>query len=102
MAWRPKIERVLWFVAAVLCVLGLLGWVRAMGIWYEYGDILPRSPNLATGNIYPLNIHGWVVYQTLRELSRRQRWEFWSMAMAAFGAALGAALKRLSARVGSR
>jgi len=88
-AWRPKIERVLWYAAAALCAVGMLGWLRAIGIWYQYWD-LPRSPDPARGNIYPLNIHGVLVYQTLKEQLHRERWEFWSMAVAGCGAALGA------------
>lgn len=95
MAWRRKIERVLWYSAVALASAGMVGWLRAISIWYQYWD-LPHSPVTETGNIYPLNIHGYVVYQTLREQLYRQRWEFWSIAVAGCGAALGALHKWIS------
>ena len=97
MAWKPKIERILWYAAVVICSAGALGWLRAIEIWYEYWS-LPHSPNPATGNIYPLNIHGYVVYQTLQEKLRRERWEFWSLEVAALGAGVGVFQKWLAER----
>ena len=88
MSWKPKIERILWYAAVVISSAGMLGWLRAIEIWYQYWS-LPHSPNPATGNIYPLNIHGYVVYQTLKEQLRRERWEFWSLEVLGFGMALG-------------
>jgi hypothetical protein len=96
-AWRPRVERILWYAAVVLCSAGALGWLRAIEIWYQYWS-LPHSPNPATGNIYPLNIHGYVVYQTLKEQLRRERWEFWSLEVAGLGAALGAFHKWITER----
>jgi hypothetical protein len=96
-AWRPKVERILWYAAVAICSAGALGWLRAIAFWYQYWS-LPHSPNPATGNVYPLNIHGYVVYQTLKEQVRRQRWEFWSLAVAGFGAGLGAFQKWLTER----
>ena len=97
MAWRPMVGKTLWCAAVAICLAGMLGWLRAIEIWYEYWS-LPHSPNPATGNIYPLNIHGYVVYQTLQEQLRRERWEFWSLEVAGFGAALGAFHKWISER----
>jgi hypothetical protein len=45
-----------------------------------------------------LNIHGYVVYQTLKEQLRRERWEFWSLAVLGFGIALGAFHKWITER----
>lgn len=90
MSFIPKEDRLLWLTAAALCLVGFLGWLWAYEIWDQYYQYLPHSPNPATGNIYALNIHGVVVYQTLREQSRRQNWEFWSYAICCCGAALGA------------
>jgi hypothetical protein len=95
MAWRAKIEKILWYAAVAICSAGALGWLRAIEIWYQYWG-LPHSPNPATGNIYPLNIHGYVVYQTLQEQLRRERWEFWSWVIAGVGATLGAIHKLIS------
>ena len=68
-----------------------------MAFWDQDGS-LPHSPNPAAGNIYSLNIHGYVVYQTLQEKLRRERWEFWSTAVSFGGAALGAFHKWLTER----
>ena len=95
MARRSKAQRLLWYAAAALCAAGALGWLWSIAIWYQYWD-LPRSANPATGNVYALNIHGVVVYQTLAEQIRRQRWEFWSMAVAICGASLGAIQRWIS------
>jgi hypothetical protein len=100
-AWKSKIVRVLEYTAKAVCVLGVTGWVWAGAIYQSYLD-LPRSPNLATGNIYPLNIHGTVVYQTLQEQLHRQRWEFWSWQVVVCGAALFAIYKLISGKQGKR
>ena len=97
---KPKMGRILLYTARALAWLGLCGWVWAMWIWYEYWN-LPTSPNPATGNIYPLNIHGYVVYQTLQEQVRRQRWEFWSLAAVCCGMALGAVYKFIFEKPGT-
>ena len=39
----------------------------SLSIWYQYQRILPRHPDPVAGRIYPLNVHGIVVYQTLGE-----------------------------------
>ena len=97
MAWRPKLERILWYAAVVISSAGMLGWLRAVEIWYQYWS-LPHSPNPATGNIYPLSIHGYVVYQTLKEQLRRERWEFGSLEVLGLGIALGTFHKWLTGR----
>lgn len=97
MAWRPKIAKILWYAAVVICSAGMLGWLRAIYFSYQYWG-LPHSPNPATGNIYPLNIHGYVVYQTLKEKLLRERWEFWSLEVAGLGAALGVFHKWITER----
>jgi len=84
-----KKARCLWLAAATLCIVGLLAWLWASQIWDQYYDYLPRSPNTTTGNIYYLNIHGRVVYETLKERSRRENWDFWAMAVFCSGMALG-------------
>jgi hypothetical protein len=90
MALVSKPERLLWFIGAALCVAGFLGWIWAYVIWDQYLHYLPRSPNPTTGSIYALNIHGIVVYQTLKQQSRRESWEFWSYGTCCCGAALAA------------
>jgi hypothetical protein len=85
----PKEGRLLWLAAVALCIAGLIGWLWACEIWDQYYDYLPRLPNPVTGNIYPLNIHARVVYQTLKQQSRRENWDFWSSAVFSCGMALG-------------
>ena len=97
MAWRLKIERALWYAAVVISSAGMLGWFWAAVIWFQYWN-LPHSPNPATGNVYPLNIHGYVVYQTLQEEVRRERWDFWSLEVLGLGVALGTFQKWLAER----
>ena len=73
----------------VLFLVGILGVCWSTTIWYQYADNLPRSPNPVTGSIYPLNTHGIVVYQTLKERSHLDNWEHWSWGIAIFGFVLG-------------
>ena len=86
----PKKDRLLWLAAATLSIVGLLGWIWTYGIWDQYFQYLPRSPNPATGSIYPLNIHGVVVYETLKERVRLENWIHWSFGVFCLGMALGA------------
>jgi hypothetical protein len=95
LAWKSKAERTLKYTSMALCGLGLTGWVWAMSVYQSYLD-LPSSPNSATGSIYPLNIHGSVVYQTLQQKLYRERWEFWSMAAFCCGGALYAVYRWIS------
>ncbi len=85
MASNPKGERLLKIAYNALAIAGLLGVLWGMGIWSDYAENLPRSPNPATGNIYPLSIHGLVVYQTLRERRLLDNWDHWSWGIAIFG-----------------
>ena len=45
----------------------LAAWLYAGVIWSRYMHTLPRTANPATGNIYPRNVHGIVVFQTHQE-----------------------------------
>ena len=85
----PKEWRFVWLTAVALCVLGLLGWLWICEIWEQYAQYLPRSPRPVTGNIYPLGIHGSVVYLTSQEQRRLDKWDFWSTAIFCSGMALG-------------
>jgi hypothetical protein len=81
--------RLLRYAGIIIGSAGMAGWCWAMEIWYRYMDTLPSSPDPATGSTYPLNVHGTIVYQTLKQQLYRQRWEFWSMAVLVLGAVLG-------------
>jgi len=61
----------------------------SIGIQYQYADSLPRSPHPATGSLYPLNMHGVVVYQTLKERSRLDDWSYWSWGIIILSFVLG-------------
>jgi hypothetical protein len=50
--------------AVMISLIGLAGWIWAAQLEYRYQETLPRSPSSATGSIFPLNVHGVVVYQT--------------------------------------
>ncbi len=101
MAWKSKAERILKYTSMALCGLGLTGWVWAMSVYQSYLD-LPSSRNPAAGSIYPLNIHGSVVYQTLQQKLYRERWEFWSMAVFCCGGALYAVYRWISEKKRAR
>jgi hypothetical protein len=51
-------------------VLGAIGIGLGLGSWVlgsAYGYTKPSSPNAAIGRLYPLNIHGYIVYLNSRE-----------------------------------
>jgi len=89
----PRRDRLLWIAVGTLCFVGLLAWLWACQIWDHYYDYLPRSPDASTGNVYSLSIHGRVVYETLNERTRRENWDFWSLAVFCVGMALGGVCK---------
>ena len=95
LARKSKAERIVKCTSIALCGLGLSGWVWAMSVYQSYLN-LPSSPNSAKGSIYPLSIHGSVVYQTLQQKLYRERWEFWSMAVFCCGGALYAVHRWIS------
>jgi hypothetical protein len=61
-----------YFIIALL-YFGLAGCLWTFGMWNYQLDTLPRPPNPARGSIYPRNIHGVIVYQTLSERDRLER-----------------------------
>ena len=87
LAWKSKGKRILKYTSIVLSGLGFTGWVWAMSVYQSYLN-LPRSPNPVNGSVYPLNIHGSIVYQTLQQKLYRERWEFWSLVVVICGGAL--------------
>jgi len=54
-------------VGITLAILGLVGISWSSSLWYQYQRTLPRHPDPVAGRIYPLNVHGIVVYQTRDE-----------------------------------
>ncbi len=50
-------------------------------IWYQYQATLPRHAETATGNIFPLNVRGIVVYQTREQRDRLDRLDYLSFGL---------------------
>jgi hypothetical protein len=50
---------------------------------YRYQATLPRHPDPVAGNVYPLNVHGIVVYQTRDERDLLNEVLYSSIAVAA-------------------
>jgi len=88
--------------ALVFSIIGLTCWLWTAAIWFRYSDILPRSPNPTTGSVYPLNIHGIVVYETLSERSRLENWTHLSWGMLVLAVALGIVDQSKKDRSGGR
>ncbi len=63
----PKALGIVKTVAIVLMFVGLIGQGLSQGIWTHYFHTLPRSPDPATGRVYPPNMHGIITYQTPEE-----------------------------------
>jgi len=60
-------------IAVTLFLLALADLIWTSHVWYQYQATLPRHPDTARGNIYPLNVHGIVVYQTRDQRDRLDR-----------------------------
>jgi len=76
-------------VAIAIGLIGLAGILWTSSIWYEYQRALPRHPDPVTGHVYPLNVHGIVVYQTRDERNRLAEIQYSSIAVFAVGALMG-------------
>jgi len=61
--WRIRGRPLAGVLGAIGIALGLASWV--LGVNYEYTK--PPSPNTADGRVYPLNIHGYIVYLNTQE-----------------------------------
>jgi hypothetical protein len=62
----------LWWkrIGIFLFLVGFGGGLWAGALFYQYQGTLPRRPAPASGRVYPLNVHGIVVYQTRAERNR--------------------------------
>ena len=54
---------------------GFAGFFYGAGVWYEYYNALPRSPQPATGRACHMNMHGVAVYASRRERRLLALWE---------------------------
>ena len=89
MTLSPTSQRLLRIAHKVFFIAGILGLLWTMAIYNAYIDNLPRFPDPATGNIYPLNAHGVGVYQTLAERSHLDNVEYASWTCIIFSFVLG-------------
>ena len=75
-------------LAVVLMLLGIASLSTSFEVASLYGRTRPRTPHEATGNVFPLNVHGTVVYLTRGE----ELLQFWSFAGGMLVAIAGGAL----------
>jgi hypothetical protein len=81
-------------VAITMGVVGLAGFCWSSSLWYQYQRTLPRQPDVGAGRIYPLNVHGIVVYQTHDERSWLDEVEYSSIAVFVAGGLMGTFYQR--------
>src|SRR3984957_4230600 len=79
---------------AVSCGSAVLLMFAFAILWYQYAATCPKKLDAASGNIYPLDTHGAIVY-----LTRAERWKLNAVGTsAAFcflsGAAIGVLIKK--------
>ena len=77
-------------VGITIAFVGLAGILWTSSIWYHYQRTLPRRPDPVAGHVYPLNVHGIVVYQTRDERKWLDEIQYSSIAVFAVGALIGA------------
>ena len=54
-------------MAISLACIGLAGFMWTFSLWDHQSRTLPHFADISRGRVYPRNIHGVVVYQTLAE-----------------------------------
>jgi len=89
-----KTERWWKRVSIAIGVAGLVGILWTASIWYEYQRVLPRRPDQPAGRVYPLNVHGIVVYQTREERDWLNEIQYSSIALFAASALMAAIYKK--------
>ena len=50
-----------------LCAAGMIIWLFAWSIKYQYIETLPRNPNQSIGRVYAYNYHGIVLWRSRAE-----------------------------------
>jgi len=79
-----------WKRAAItISLIGFAGILWTYSVWYEYQRALPRRPDPVAGRVYPLNVHGIVVYQTRGERNWLDEIQYCSIAVFAVGGLMG-------------
>ena len=85
-----NIER-LWKRAGIIMgLVRLAGIVWTSSLWYGYQKTLPRDPDQVAGRVYPLNVHGIVVYRTRDERNWLDEIQYSSIAIFAASALMAA------------
>ena len=77
-------------VGIAIGFVGLAGILWTSSLWYQYQSTLPRRPDPVAGRVYPLNVHGIVVYQTRDERNRLDEVQYSSIGVFALGVLIGA------------
>jgi hypothetical protein len=85
-----SIERSWKRAGIIVGLIGLAGILWTSSIWYQYQRTLPRYPDPAAGRVYPLNVHGIVVYQTRDERNWLNEIQYSSIAVFAASAWMAA------------
>jgi hypothetical protein len=79
-----------WHFSAVCFILsGIALFYYGLVIQYRYQATLPRTEDKPSGHIFPLNIHGVIVFQTAREQNRQRLFEIGGFAIVMLGLATG-------------
>ena len=86
-------------VAITISMIGLAGILWTSSIWYDYQKTLPRRPDPVAGRLYPLNVHGIVVSQTLNERNWLDEIQYSSIAVFAVGGLMGLIYEKRFARL---
>lgn len=79
------------WVARISGGLAICAFLGMFGLYNNYLDVLPRSPDTVAGSVYPVDDHGIVVYQNREErrtLLLVQYTAFSGLAVAAIAQAL--------------
>ncbi|MFZ0562732.1 MAG: hypothetical protein WAM43_14045 [Terriglobales bacterium] len=79
--WKP--------VGITICLIGFAGILWTSSLWYAYQRTLPRRPDPLAERVYPLNVHGIVVYQTRRERNWLDEIQYSSIAAFVVGGLMG-------------
>lgn len=86
---RHKNLAVLKFFALLFLLPGLAGLVFSAMVSTDYLENLPKSPTPSEQRMTPRNVHGIVIYQTVKEDQRLSGLEYGSVSIFLVGLVLG-------------
>ena len=81
-------------IAVTLSLLALADVIWTSQVWYRYQATLPRHPEAANDSVYPLTVHGIVVYQTRDQRDRLDRLDYSSFGLMPAAFAVGFTYKK--------